>query len=377
MKILGATQKTSKAYFLLLAGMGLFIFILFTPQLALTSELQIHHINVQQGDSSLIIGPNGTTLLIDAGQPGKGNNEVVPYLQSIGMMPFNGLDYIVNTHRDDDHLGGLDEVLNAGYKVRKKIWDNGSKKKGLQITQFLNAAKKAGRSVKKAPLGKVVQLGDGATATIVAVHGRVLGFGAISGVTDENDLSVAILVKYKDFEYLTAGDLGGGQFPADNSCTGRNTTQKNIESALAMSLMQGKRAPRLGVTGVEVIKVSHHGSESSTNYQYMNLMTPKVAVINVGAGQGAAFHHPRKDVVENVLLAQGPCITAPPALVLQTEDGPQGTPNTSFAGFAVGDVIIKTTGIGAFTVSGTGAVSQGPDERAAAGISPSASFSMD
>lgn len=348
------------------------------PQLAFSASLEIHHINVQQGDSTLIIGPDGTTLLIDAGKSSKGTGEVVPYLKSLGILPSNGLSYMLATHRDDDHLGGLDEVINAGYNVRLNIWDNGSSKTGTQISQFLKAAQKTtARAVTKIPLGQVIPLGDGAIARAVAVSGAVLGFGSVPGATDENDISVAILVQYKDFDYLTAGDLGGGQFAADNICTGRTTSQANVESILAKSLMPGGGTSFLSINGLEVLDVNHHGSESSTNHEFMNLMTPRVAVINVGAGQGSSYHHPRKDVVEKVLMARGSCITAKPALVLQTEEGSPIGSNTSKAGFSVGDVIIKTTGVGTFTVSGTGAVSQGPDERVSAGISSSASFPID
>ena len=76
--------------------------------------LRIHHINVQQGDCTLIVGPDGTSMLIDAGKPGHGSGDVAPYLAGIGTFPGDGLDYMVCTHRDADHLGGLDEVIEAG-----------------------------------------------------------------------------------------------------------------------------------------------------------------------------------------------------------------------------------------------------------------------
>jgi hypothetical protein len=95
-----------------------------------------------------------------------------------------------------------------------------------------------------------------------------------------------------------------------------------------------------------------------------------VAVISTGAGQSANWNLPRKDVVEKVLLAQAaPCVTAPAAaLVLQTEEGAPTGSNTSFAGRAVGDIKISVDGLGHFTVSADGAVSQGPNELAAAGL---------
>jgi len=92
-------------------------------------------------------------------------------------------------------------------------------------------------------------------------------------------------------------------------------------------------------------------------------------VINTGAGQTAGWDLPRIDVVEKVMLAQATaCITAPAALVLQTEEGAPTGSLTSFAGHAVGNIKISVDGLGRFTVSADGAVSQGPNEVAAAGL---------
>jgi beta-lactamase superfamily II metal-dependent hydrolase len=341
--------------------------------LAAQGTLTIHQINVQQGDCTLIVGPDGTTFLIDAGNVGKGAGEVVPYLRSVGIQPVDGLDFMLATHRDSDHLGGLDEVIGAGYDVRETIWDNGSTKTGGQIGDFLDEAlgTTAG-AVQAMPLSHVVQLGGGATATCVSVHGEVINLGPISGATDENDLSVAILVRFGDFEYITGGDLGGGD--DDFDCTGRSTGQSNVESRLARALLD---TGMLGAGGVEVLDVNHHGSESSTNVEYMNLLSPTVAVINTGPGQGGSFHHPRADVVERVLMAQVDCVTVAPAMVLQTEEGSPIGANTSLAAFCVGDVVISTTGAGTFHVSATGEVSQGPDERSAAGILSGRAFPLD
>lgn len=100
----------------------------------------------------------------------------------------------------------------------------------------------------------------------------------------------------------------------------------------------------------------------------MNGLKPALAVIQVGSGQGSTYNHPRIDVVEKVLLAQASCVTAPAALVLQTEEGSPVGSQTSFAGFCVGDVVLKTAGVDTFQITATGAVSQGPDERTQAGI---------
>ena len=93
---------------------------------ATAQQLEIHYINVGWGGSVLVKGPTGTTVLMEAGNTGKGTAYVVPYLQSIGLVPATGLDYTIAGHQHCDHIGGLDEVVNAGYNVHIKNYYNGS-----------------------------------------------------------------------------------------------------------------------------------------------------------------------------------------------------------------------------------------------------------
>jgi beta-lactamase superfamily II metal-dependent hydrolase len=109
----------------------------FTP----SGLLEIHHINVMQGDCTLIIGPDGTTFLIDAGNTGKGTGQVVPYLENeVGLLPADGIDYMLATHNHADHLGGLDEVIYAGYDVHNNVWYNGSPYSSQSVEDFKDAA---------------------------------------------------------------------------------------------------------------------------------------------------------------------------------------------------------------------------------------------
>ena len=343
-----------------------------------TKFLEIHVINVQQGDSTLVIGPNGTTLLIDGGDTGYGKNDIVPYLKKMGIE--NGLDYMINTHRHADHLGGFDEVINAGYDVKKGIFDNESDKTDtVAITQFLTVATSTtAKSVQTMPLGYVIDIGNGAKITAVAVGRKIFGATTTPLVTDESDKSVALLIQYGLFDHVMTGDLGGGESTEDKACTGRSTDQENMESILVKALLPGGGAALLTLSGVEAMMVPHHGSESSTNRDYMNGLSPSVAIISVGAGQDPVWNHPRKDIVETVLMAGKPCITAPKALVLQTDEGDPIGVKTSQAGFVVGDVVIKTNGVSPFQVSGSGRVRVGsPNERASAGIDPPASFPLE
>ncbi len=232
----------------------------------LSGLLEIHYINVQQGGSTLIIGPNGTTILMDAGNNGKGTSEVVPYLQSIGLSPQDGLDYTLGGHLDADHVGGFDDVINAGYDVRIKNYFNGSTKSTATVESYkstLTQSTTAGAPV-KIPLGHTIPLGNGAILTVIAVAGDVIGVGHVAGSeNNENDLSVAVLIQYANFDFIWASDLGGGD--NDNSCTGRSTGQVNLETSIAQSITFGGSSSLLFGDGVDVMHVNHHGSESSTN----------------------------------------------------------------------------------------------------------------
>jgi beta-lactamase superfamily II metal-dependent hydrolase len=331
-------------------------------------QLEIHYINVGWGGSVLVKGPNGTTVLMEAGNAGKGNARVVPYLRSIGIMPASGLDYTIAGHQHCDHIGGLDEVVQAGYNVRVKNYYNGSSYASRCVDQWNTVAASTTAGAPVVPsVGSQILLGNGARLTIIARNGSVIGGGSVS-VSDENDRSIAVLIQYGGFDYIWGSDMGGGNI--DEACTGRFTSsQADVESLVIHAISPGGTAPMISSGGIDVLHVNHHGSESSTNMNWMNLSRPAVALISTGSGESVGWDLPRIDVVQRVLLAQATaCITVPPALVLQTEEGAPTGSRTSFAGYCVGDIKVTTDGVSTFTVTADGAVTQGPNELSAAGL---------
>ena len=335
-------------------------------------QLEIHYIDVGWGGSVLIKGPDGTTVLLEAGNTGLGTQYVVPYLKSIGLQPANGLDYMIGGHQHCDHIGGLDEVINAGYNVRIKQYYNGSSYASTCVDGWNAAAATttAGAPVAM-PVGTVIQLGNGAKITCVARNGSIIGGGSVA-VSDENDRSIALLIQYGGFDYLWASDLGGGS----DTCTGRSTAQLDVESSMIRAISPGGAFPLITAGGIDLLHVNHHGSESSTNPTYFNMADPAVAIIGVGDGESSGWDLPRIDVVEHVLLGQSTsCVTAPPTVVLQTEEGNPIGSLASHAGYCVGNIKITTDGLNIFTVSADGAVHQGPNELVASSLPRS--FTLD
>src|SRR5947208_4017729 len=342
------------------------------PFSVFAQNLEIHYIDVGWGGSVFIKGPDGTTVLLEAGNTGQGTAHVVPYLQSIGMLPANGLDYVIGGHQHCDHIGGLDEVINAGYNVRVKQYYNGSTYASSCVDGWNAAAATttAGAPVAM-PVGTVIQLGNGATMTCVARNGSVIGGGSVA-VTDENDRSIALLIKYGGFDYLWASDLGGGS----DSCTGRSTAQLDVETSVITAISPGGASPLITAGGIDLLHVNHHGSESSTNPTYFNKADPAVAIIGVGDGESSGWDLPRIDVVEHVLLGQSTaCVTHPTQLILQTEAGNPIGSLASHAGYCVGNIKVTTDGLSIFTVSADGGVHQGVNELASSGLPRS--FTLD
>src|SRR5437763_5793045 len=258
---------------------GLFVLCLL-PFSLLAQQLEIHYIDVGWGGSVFVKGPDGTTVLMEAGNTGKGTQYVIPYLQSIGVMPANGFDYMIGGHQHCDHIGGLDEVINAGYNVRIKQYSNGSSYASTCVDGWNAAAATttAGAPVAM-PVGTVIPLGNGATMTCVARNGSIIGGGSVA-VTDENDRSIALLIKYGGFDYLWASDLGGGS----DACTGRSTAQLDVETSVITAISPGGAHPLISAGGIDLMHVNHHGSESSSNPTYFNMAKPAVAIAGVCAG---------------------------------------------------------------------------------------------
>jgi beta-lactamase superfamily II metal-dependent hydrolase len=346
-----------------------FLFLVVLPLAA--QNLEIHYIDVGWGGSVFIKGPDGTTVLMEAGNTGMGTQYVVPYLKSIGVQPANGIDYVIGGHQHCDHIGGLDEVIQAGYNIHIKQYYNGSTYASSCADGWnsASAGTTAGAPIAM-PVGTVIALGNGATLTCIARNGSIIGGGSVA-VTDENDRSIALLIKYGGFDYIWASDLGGGP----DSCTGRGTTQLDVETSVINAISPGGAHPLISAGGIDLMHVNHHGSESSSNPTYFSKIKPAVAIIGVGAGESTGWDLPRIKVVDSVLLGASGCTTAPPAYVLQTEEGSPASTNTSHSGFCVGNIKVTTDGISIFTVSADGAVHQGPNELAASGLPKS--FTID
>lgn len=321
--------------------------------------LQIHYINVGQGGSTLIIGPDGTTLLYDFGHF-SGNKRIVPYLlEEAKLLPKDGLDYTVVSHADSDHYHGFKEVIDAGYDVRVANYRAKSTK---NITKYVKkrwitpAEKTSAGATRNIPVGLKISIGDGAEVLVAAAGGKVIGHKKPLKISNENDRSVSLLIRYKNFHYILDGDLGGGK----ENCSQHRTGQKDIQSKVALALIAQEEIPK--EHGVDIMHIAHHGSESSTPEKYFELMKPEVGLVSVGFKKNT-YTHPRMNVIDNVLMSKENSTCKNKALpikfVFQTEEGQEDKDCKdrkciSKKGMVLGDIRVLTDGKKKYTIRGTG-----------------------
>jgi beta-lactamase superfamily II metal-dependent hydrolase len=274
-----------------------------------SDELRIYTINVGQGDSALIISPTGTTMLVDAGNNGKGTSAVLPLLSQLGV---TSLDYVVASHYHADHIGGIDEVLNAGISVTGAALDRGGTYSSLTYTDYVTAVGGKRTTITD---GQTIDLGGGASVKCVAVNGN-----GVSGASNENDLSVVLVVSLGYFEYYTGGDLSG----VDSS------SYKDIETSVAAE-----------VGNIEVCKVDHHGSSYSTNQNFVDALKPDVSIFPVGTN---SYGHPAQVVIDRLVGAD--------SYLYLTEAGSGGTVPDGKGTVVNGNILTRSSGSGNFAVNG-------------------------
>ncbi|WP_139492844.1 ComEC/Rec2 family competence protein [Brevibacillus dissolubilis] len=249
--------------FLLMASLVLGYFNL--PAQA-AANLQVHFIDVGQADSFLIQLPNGQNMVIDGGNNADGTT-VVNYIKSKGI---TRLDYVVGTHPDEDHIGGLDTVIN-NFTVGK-VYLPSRTSTTQTYTDLINAIKAKGLTATKAAAGVTIlnTTADSKALTAVMV-------GPVKDTySTNNNASAVIRLAYGSTSFLFSGDA---ELEAETDM---------VNSGRTLS--------------ANIYKAGHHGSRTSSSDAYLNKINPSVAVISCGAGN--TYGHPHAETISK-LQARG------------------------------------------------------------------------
>lgn len=213
-----------------------------------SGHLEVHYIDVGQGDATLI--KNGEhAMLIDAGENDQGEN-VCSYLESKGV---EKLEYVVGTHPDSDHVGGLDVVLTGIECEEVLLPDVKAETKTYEDVE--TAVEETETAVIYPAVGDTYALGD-AIFTVIAPNAD---YGE-----DKNDWSVGLLLEYGENRFLFTGDAE------------ERAEEDILDNGLKIS--------------ADVYKASHHGSKTASGEEFLDAVQPSAAVIS--CGEDNAYGHP-------------------------------------------------------------------------------------
>jgi competence protein ComEC len=223
--------------------------------------LEVHVLDVGQGDAVLIEFPDGVQVLVDGGP-----DATVLHELSAVMGPFDRtIDVVIATHADADHIGGLPDVLHR-YEVGTVV-DSGGLKDSALFHVWADTVAAEGAEVLFADAVRELTMGGGSLMLLwpqESVAGRPL--------TSPNEYSVVAELRYGAFSMLLTGDI-----------------ERWAESRIVQSGV---------LSDVDVLKVPHHGSKTSTTQGLLAAARPELAVICVG--EENRYGHPHNVVLDRL-----------------------------------------------------------------------------
>ena len=222
--------------------------------------LAVYFLDVGQGDAILIDSPTHRQVLIDGGK----NRQVLSKIAQA--LPFGdkSIDVVIGTHPDADHIGGLPEVI-ARYDV-DLFFEPGVESENNIDDELKRRIRDKNIPSLIARRGMVLNLGDGVRLTILFPTQDVSNW-------ETNRASIVAKLEYEDISFLLTGDSPIG-----------------IEDAL---MKMNSR-----ILDIDVLKLGHHGSRTSTSLKFSQVTTPEYAIIS--AGRDNSYGHPHQEVLNNL-----------------------------------------------------------------------------
>lgn len=241
----------NKKYFYL--NIILLIIIYISPYL--NSNFEVVMFEVGEADCHLIKYPyNKNTILIDTGKNEyKIKNEVIPYLKSIGIKK---IDYLIITHGDEDHIGGSITLIN-NFQVKNVILNKGT---------FTDIEKELIKNLNKKKIPYQININK------INLSNHTIYLLNNTKYNNENDNSIITYFTYQKYKFLYMGDTS-------------ITTEDNL-------------LENYNLNNISILKVGHHGSNTSSSKDFISQINPSISLISVG--ENNIYHHPNKEVTNNL-----------------------------------------------------------------------------
>lgn len=241
----------NKKYFYL--NIILLIIIYISPYL--NSNFEVVMFEVGEADCHLIKYPyNKNTILIDTGKNEyKIKNEVIPYLKSIGIKK---IDYLIITHGDEDHIGGSITLIN-NFQVKNVILNKGT---------FTDIEKELIKNLNKKKISYQININK------INLSNHTIYLLNNTKYNNENDNSIITYFTYQKYKFLYMGDAS-------------ITTEDNL-------------LENYNLNNISILKVGHHGSNTSSSKDFISQINPSISLISVG--ENNIYHHPNKEVINNL-----------------------------------------------------------------------------
>ncbi len=220
------------------------------------SDMKVYFLDVGQADS-IIIESDNHFMLVDAGNNGDGDF-VVDYLKDLGA---SSLDYVIGTHPHEDHIGGLDDVIN-NFDIKTIIMPEVATTTDT-FADIVEAIENNGLLITSPEVDTNYKIGD-ADFTILSPNKE---YG-----NDYNNWSVGIKLTNGDNSFVMCGDA-----------------EQEAESDICNSGLD---------ISADVLKVGHHGSDTATSNLFLGKVNPKYAVISVG--EGNQYGHPYLETLKKL-----------------------------------------------------------------------------
>lgn len=231
-----------------------------TEDIIKSEELQIYFFNVGQADC-ILVRSNGKNMLIDAGDNEDGPL-LVKYIKRLGIRK---IDYLIGTHVHEDHIGGMDNIIKEFEIGEIYIPYTTNKSKRKFYEDVINEVKQKELSINYKKVGDKFELGE-AKCEIKSIDNS-----DPTSSSKINSTSIVIQMEANNNKYLFMGDA------EDDVETNSKITWEDID----------------------VLKVGHHGSDTSSTEQFINKVLPEMAVISVNSNTNS-YGHPSETVIKRL-----------------------------------------------------------------------------